>query len=85
MERVRPVTNQNHDISGQDRNARPVPVTPSSGTDRPEGLAFDVEEGTDLPGVPAGDQTAANSDAGHTEQTVRERGHGVGLEIPTKR
>ena len=31
----------------------PVPVTPSRETERPAGLAFDVEKGVDLPGVPA--------------------------------
>ena len=38
----------------------PVPVTPSRETERPAGLAFDVEQGADLPGVPAGDQTPKN-------------------------
>jgi hypothetical protein len=55
-----------------------VPVTPSEETERPEGLAFDVEKGADLPGVPVGDQTPRNPGAGHTEQ-VRETGGGVGL------
>jgi hypothetical protein len=36
----------------------PLPVTPSGRTERPEGLAFDVEPGADLTGVP-GDQIPA--------------------------
>jgi len=59
-----------------------VPVTPSVETERPEGLAFDVEKGTGLPGVPVGDQTPGNPGAGHTEQVVRETGEGVGLVSP---
>ena len=59
-----------------------VPVTPSVETERPEGLAFDVEKGTGLPGVPVGDQTPGNPGAGHTEQVVRETGGGVGLAVP---
>jgi len=59
-----------------------VPVTPSEETERPEGLAFDVEKGADLPGVPVGDQTPRNPGVGHTEQVVRETGGGVGLAVP---
>jgi hypothetical protein len=59
-----------------------VPVTPSEETERPQGLAFDVEKGADLPGVPVGDQTPKNPGAGHTEQVVRETGGGVGLAVP---
>jgi hypothetical protein len=59
---------------------KPVPVTPSAGTERPEGLAFDVEEGADLSGVPVGDQAPANPGAG-TEGS-QEAGHGVGLAVP---
>lgn len=59
-----------------------VPVTPSKETERPEGLAFDVQKGGDLPGVPVGDQTPRNPGAGHTEQVVRETGAGVGLAVP---
>jgi hypothetical protein len=40
-----------------------VPVTPSRETERPAGLAFDVEQCADLPGVPAGDQTPKNPGA----------------------
>ena len=58
-----------------------VPVTRSEETERPEGLAFDVEKGVGLPGVPVGDQTPKNPGAGHTEQVVRETGGG-GLAVP---
>lgn len=60
----------------------PLPVTPSDKTERPEGLAFDVEPGADLTGVPAGDQSPDHPGAAHTEQTVRETGDGVGLAVP---
>jgi hypothetical protein len=66
----------------QNRTMRSVPVTPSEDTERPDGLAFDVEKGADLSGVPVGDQTASNPDAAHTEQVVRETGGGVGLAVP---
>jgi hypothetical protein len=59
-----------------------VPVTPSGETQRPEGLAFDVDKGVGLPGVPVGDQTAKNPGADHTEQVVEEAGGGVGLAVP---
>jgi hypothetical protein len=59
-----------------------VPVTPSEETERPEGLAFDVEKGASLPGVPVGGQTPRNPGAGHTEQVVQESGGGVGLAVP---
>lgn len=59
-----------------------VAVTPSGETERPEGLAFDVEKGADLPGLPVGDQTPRNPGAARTEQVVRERGGGVGLAVP---
>jgi hypothetical protein len=61
---------------------RPVPVTPSEKTERPEGLAFDVEKGAGLPGVPAGDQTPQNPGAARVEEAVRETGGGVGLAVP---
>lgn len=64
------------------RTMRSVPVTPSEGTERPDGLAFDVEKGADLSGVPVGDQTASNPDAAQTEQVVQEAGEGVGLAVP---
>jgi hypothetical protein len=66
----------------QDRTMRSVPVTPSEDTERPDGLAFDVEKGADLSGVPVGDQTASNPDAANTEQVVKEAGEGVGLAVP---
>ena len=66
----------------QNRTMRSVAVTPSENTERPDGLAFDVEKGADLSGVPVGDQTASNPDAAHTEQVVREAGGGVGLAVP---
>jgi hypothetical protein len=59
-----------------------VPVSPSEGTERPDGLAFDVEKGVGLPGVPVGDQTPNNRGASHTERVVRESGGGVGLAVP---
>ena len=61
---------------------RAVPVTPSEETERAEGLAFDVEKGAELPGVPIGDQAPKNPDADHTEQVGRETGGGVGLAVP---
>jgi hypothetical protein len=66
----------------EERTMKAAPVTPSGETKRPEGLAFDVETGTDLPGVPVGDQTPKNPGAAHTEQVVREKGGGVGLAVP---
>jgi hypothetical protein len=47
----------------------PMPVTPSEGTERPDGVAFDLRTGTQTPGMPRGDQRAANED---DAQTVRE-------------
>ena len=47
----------------------PTPVTPSEGTERPEGVAFDLPAGAETPGMPRGDQRAANED---DAQTVRE-------------
>ena len=46
----------------------PVPVTPSRETERPAGLAFDVEQGADLPGAPAGDQTPRNPGAAPAQE-----------------
>src|ERR1017187_8261917 len=66
----------------QNRTMRSAAVTPSEDTERPDGLAFDVEKGADLAGVRVGDQTASNPDAAHTEQAVRETGGGVGLAVP---
>ena len=61
-----------------DRARNPVPVTPSRETERPAGLAFDVEKGADLPGVPAGDQTPKNPGAAQSTGN----GGGVGLALP---
>ena len=61
-----------------DRALNPVPVTPSRETERPAGLAFDVEKGADLPGVPAGAQAPKNPGAA----LAREMGGGVGLALP---
>ncbi len=74
------MADHNHAPSGPERDSvrDPVPVTPSRETERPEGLAFDVEEGTDLPGVPVGDQAPHNPGAA----PARERGGGVGLALP---
>jgi hypothetical protein len=55
-----------------------MPVTPSRETERPEGLAFDIEKGASLPGVPVGDQTPKNPGAA----PVQEKGGGVGLSLP---
>lgn len=66
----------------QNRIMRSAAVTPSEGSERPDGLAFDVEMGADLPGVPVGGQTARNPEAARTEQVVRETGEGVGLAVP---
>jgi hypothetical protein len=56
----------------------PVPVTPSEETERPEGVAFDVNKGTDLPDVPVGDQHPRNPGATPGQET----GDGVGLAVP---
>lgn len=68
--------------TSRDQSPDPLPVTPSDQAERPEGLAFDVEPGADLTGVPVGDQTPRNSGAAHIEDTVREKGEGVGLAVP---
>jgi hypothetical protein len=61
-----------------DRILNPVAVTPSRETERPAGLAFDVEKGVGLPGVPAGDQAPKNPGAA----LAPEMGGGVGLAAP---
>jgi hypothetical protein len=70
-------------MADQDRESaamtpRPASAAPSEETERPEGLAFDVEEGVDLPGVPTGDQHPRNS----STVPAHESGAGVGLEVP---
>jgi hypothetical protein len=44
----------------------PKPVAPSEGTERPSGVAFDLPAGTETPGMPRGDQRAANEDEAQT-------------------
>ena len=63
----------------------PLAATPSGKMPRPEGLAFDVQPGSDLTGMPAGDQTPRNPGAKHIEETVRETGESIGLAIPGNR
>ena len=46
----------------------PMPVTPSEGTERPDGVAFDLPAGTETPGMPRGDQRAANEEVAQTVQ-----------------
>jgi hypothetical protein len=70
------MADQDRESAGMARS--PAPVAPSEKTERPEGLAFDVEEGTDLPGVPTGDQHPRNS----STVPAHESGAGVGLEVP---
>ncbi len=64
------------------QSPEPLPVTPSDETGRPEGLAFDVEPGADLTGVPTGDQIPRHPGASRTQETVTESGEGVGLAVP---
>lgn len=68
--------------AAQGRTMKSVAVTPSEHTERRDGLAFDTEQGADLPGVPVGDQVPSNRDAVRTERVVRETGEGVGLAVP---
>lgn len=68
--------------SARYQSPAPLPVTPSDKAERPEGLAFDVEPGAGLTGVPAGDQVPGHPGAARTEQKVREAGEGVGLAVP---
>jgi hypothetical protein len=65
----------------QDRTMKAVAVPPSGETEKPKGLAFDVEKGADLPGVPVGDQTPKNPES-PTQRKQYERGGGVGLAVP---
>jgi hypothetical protein len=46
----------------------PMPVTPSEGTERSDGVAFDLPAGTETPGMPRGDQRAVNEDEAQTVQ-----------------
>ena len=61
-------------VESQVHSPVPTPVTPSEGTERPDGVAFDLPAGTKTPGMPRGDQRAANED---DAQTVHER-----VEVP---
>jgi hypothetical protein len=70
------MTDQERESAGMASN--PVPVSPSEKTERPEGLAFDVEDGARLPGVPTGDQHPRNT----STVPAHESGTGVGLEVP---
>ena len=70
------MADQNRESAGM--NPDPAPVPPSEKTERPEGLAFDVEEGADLPGVPTGDQHPRNT----SSAPAHESGTGVGLDVP---
>ena len=83
-EKVTSMTEQNRTRTGtnQGKTMKSAAVTPSEHTERPEGLAFDIETGAYLPGVPVGDQTPSNPDAARTEEVVRETGEGVGLAVP---
>lgn len=38
----------------------PTPVSPTEGTERPDGVAFDLPAGTETPGMPVGDQRPTN-------------------------
>src|SRR5580693_7804137 len=70
------MTDQDRESAGMTPN--PVPVTPSEHTERLEGLAFDVEDSADLPGVPTGDQHPRNT----STVPAHESGAGVGLQVP---
>lgn len=48
------------------------PGTP--GSVRPDGVAFDIEPGEKLPGMPTGDQRPANENADEIDANVRETG-----------
>jgi hypothetical protein len=56
-------------LESEEHGPVPRPVTPSEGTERPDGVAFDLPAGTETPGMPGGEQRAANED---DAQTVRE-------------
>lgn len=65
--------------------AGPLAAPSSDEMPRPEGLAFDVKPGSDLTGVPTGDQIPRNPGAEHIEETVRETGESIGLAVPGNR
>jgi hypothetical protein len=68
--------------SARDQVPAALPATPSDKDGRPEGLAFDVEPGADLTGVPTGEQAPDHPGAARIDRTVRESGEGVGLAVP---
>jgi hypothetical protein len=84
VRRVILMTDQDEAATASDRHQSPapLPVTPSDEAERPEGLAFDIEPGADLTGVPTGEQVPGHPGAARTEQTVRVAGEGVGLAVP---
>jgi hypothetical protein len=55
-------------LESEVHGAVPTPVTPSEATERPDGVAFDLPAGTPTPGMPRGDQRAANEDEAQTVQ-----------------
>lgn len=71
--------------AADDKVLKPAPVTPAANTEKPDRLAFDVEKGADLSGVPVGDQSPKHPGAAHTEEVVRETGDGVRLAVPGDR
>lgn len=76
---MRAVTDQDQAGTGQaEKTTMPAPVTSSEEAQRPPGVAFNVKEGAELPGVPMGGQTPKNPDAVTTVET----GAGVGLAVP---
>jgi hypothetical protein len=81
-----PIRMADQDETGNESSRHQVPAalpaTPSDKAGRPEGLAFDVEPGADLTGVPAGEQAPDHPGAARIDRTVRESGEGVGLAVP---
>lgn len=53
-------------LESQVHGSVPMPVTPSEGTERPDGVAFDLPAGTETPGMPRGDQRATNTGSAQT-------------------
>jgi hypothetical protein len=81
-EGVNTVTANDDPASSRQQDPVPLPVTPSDQAQRPDGLAFDVESGADLSGVPTGHQVPRHPGAARTQQVVTEKGGGVGLAVP---
>jgi hypothetical protein len=61
-----------------DKVLDPVPVTPSRETERPAGLAFDVEKGADLLGSQPGTRLPRTQEP----PLAQEMGGGMGLALP---